>query len=283
MSIIIPITLAAWLAIVFWADASGNKPYSKGNAMQGKSGSRIKQVLSAAERSGSTAVAKRPVRFVGGILVVAVPAYFTFVPPVAGTTGWPTRILIMTGWLLVLVFAVFIASAHDVSIDRLAAWARGARTTFREAAAGDILKRLLSPADTVALGYTWALYVPDKRDRNLLIPLPQLGRQEANKWRVGTGVTGTAYATEQVQIGRDGDLKPGGRFEPQPGQSPHLQEYRTVVAQPIINASRQVLGVLTAATITDRRELLNEEGRALLAGLATDISRVLIDMLGFQE
>jgi len=243
----------------------------------------IKRVRLAAEKSGSNAVAKRPIRFVGAILVVAVPAYFTFIPPVPGTSGWPTRVLIMTIWLLILIFGVFIASAHDISVDRLAGWARGARTTFREAAAIDILTRLLRPADDVAEGYTWALYVPDKRDSQLLIPLPQLGNQEAGRWRVGTGVTGTAYALKQVQIGQDGDLKPGGRFEPQLGQSPHLQEYRTVVAQPIMNASRQVLGVLTAATTTDRRELLNENGRRLRARLANDISRVLIDMLNYEE
>jgi hypothetical protein len=237
----------------------------------------------AAEESGSNAVAKRPIRFVGAILVVAVPTYFTFMPPVPGTSGWPTRVLIMTVWLLILIFAVFIASTHDIWVDRVAVWALGARTTFREAAARDILRRLLSPVDDVAEGYTWALYVTDTRDSQLLIPLPQLGNQEAGRWRVGTGVTGTAYASKRVQIGQDGDLKPGGRFEPQPGQSPHLQEYRTVVAQPIMNASRKVIGVLTAATTTDRRELLSEDGRRLHALLANDISRVLIDMLNYEE
>lgn len=117
----------------------------------------------------------------------------------------------MTGWLLVLIFAVFISSEHDVSIDRLAAWARGARTAFREAAVTDIQERLLRPADEVAKGCTWAVCVPDKHDTKLLIPLPQLSDQETNTWRVGKGVTGTAYESERVQIGHDNDLKRGGR------------------------------------------------------------------------
>lgn len=283
--IVAVITLAAWLGIVFWADAHPRwrEPNSTGDAVQNKNGTFIKRVLSAVEERGSNAVAKRSIRFFGGVLVAAVPAYFTFVPPVPGTSGWPTRVLVMTGWLLILIFAVFIASAHDVSIDRLAALARGARTLFRKAAADDILQRLLRPPDEVAKGYTWAVYVPDKHDAKLLIPLPELSNQEANSWRVGTGVTGTAYDLKQVQVGQDGDLKPGGRFEPQPGQNPDLPEYRTVVAQPIMTASGRAMGVLTAATTTDQRELLSREGRDLLNALATDISRVLIDMLAYEE
>jgi len=251
--------------------------------MPEKNQTRTKKALLAVEKRSSNAVARRPIRFVGGILVVAVPAYFTFIPPVPGTTGWPTRDLIMTGWLLALVFAVFIASAHDISIDQLAATARGSRKLFRKAAADDILKRLLAPADDVAKDYTLALYLPDEDDPELLVPIPKLGNQAATSWRVRTGVTGTAYYRKEFLIGQGDDLKSGGRFGPQPGQSSHLQEYRTVVAQPIINASDQVLGVLTAATTTDQRKLLNGEGRALLEDLATDISRVLIDMLGYKE
>jgi hypothetical protein len=264
------ITLAAWLSIVYWANKYPDwKP--TGEAMR-----RIRQFL-------STAIAKRPVRFAGGIAVAAVPAYFTFIPPEPGTTGWPIRVLIMTGWLIVLIFGVFIASAHDISIDRLAAGFVGARTAFREAAAVDILKRLLSPADNVAKGYSWALYVPDRRNPELLVPIPQLGNQAATRWPVGKGVTGVAYDSKELQIGQDEQLKPDGKFGPQPGQSLHLQRYRTVVAQPVMSASRKVLAVLTAATTTGQRELVNDEGRTLLLRLANDISRVLIDMLGFEE
>ena len=296
MPIIVPIvafiTLAAWLGIVFWADANpawkphstnDNESKSTGDAMPVQNQTLARKALDAAEKRGADAVARRSIRFLGGILVVAVPAYFTFLPPVPGTTGWPGRDLIMTGWLLVLIFAVFIASAHDISIDQIAATARGSRKIFRKAAADDILRRLLAPADDVAKDYTLALYLPDQDNPELLTPIPRLGHQVATSWRVGTGVTGTAYSRKAFLIGQGDDLKPGGRFGPQPDQSSHLQEYRTVVAQPIISASEQVLGVLTAATTTAQRNLLSAEGRELLEDLATDISRVLIDMLGYKE
>ena len=128
MPIIVPIvafiTLAAWLGIVFWADANpawkahstnDNESKSTGDAMPVQNQTLARKALDAAEKRGADAVARRSIRFLGGILVVAVPAYFTFLPPVPGTTGWPGRDLIMTGWLLVLIFAVFIASARPAS------------------------------------------------------------------------------------------------------------------------------------------------------------------------
>ena len=279
--IVSAITLAVWLGLVFWADSA--KPHSTGDPMPEKTQTLAQRALDAAEKRGADAVARRGIRFLGGILVVAVPAYFTFVPPEPGTAGWPGRDLIMVGWLLVLIFAVFIASAHDISIDQLAATARGSRKIFRKAAADDILRRLLDPADDVAEDYTLALYLPDQNDPGLLVPIPRLGHQTATSWRVGTGVTGKAYERKEFLIGQGEELKPGGAYGPLPGQSSHLQEYRTVLAQPIISASEQVLGVLTAATTTDQRKLLDVEGRELLEDLATDISRVLIDMLGYKE
>lgn len=288
MPIIVPIvaflTLGAWLGMVYWADAHPEwKTHSTGDAMPDNLKTWIKIVLTAAEKGGLAAVAKRPIRFFGAILVAAVPAYFTFVPPDPGTTIWPDRAVIMIAWVLLLIFAIYIASAHDISIDRLAARTRYARTRFRNAAADDILKRLIPPPDDIAKGYTWALYVPAPGDPTLLIPIPVLSTESAAKWHVGRGVTGTAFKTGKLQIGRDDELKPGGRFALDPDQSLHLQDFRTVVAQPVMNGSGQAVGVLTAATTTDQRELLGGEGRRLLAYLSFDVARVLIDMLNFEE
>ena len=73
--------------------------------MLGKLRAWAKRVRDATERSGSTAVAKRAdTGFVGAILVVAVPAYFTFVPPEPAAPVWPRRDLIMAAWLLVLIW-----------------------------------------------------------------------------------------------------------------------------------------------------------------------------------
>lgn len=222
------------------------------------------------------------VRFVGGVFVLAAPAYYAFAPPQPAPfsrLGY-VRAVIMVVWLALVAVSVFVASGHDIAVDRLAARERHQRTEWRELAAVDILRRVLLSAEANAQGYEWALYVP-LRDGDRIGPMPGLSPEEAGTWARYESVTGTAWASKTWTKGVGDELKDGGKYAVNRG-SP-TRELQVVVANPVFNAEGEVIAVLTAVSEQNRPFLLTEDGQKLHVQLSTDIGRVLIDVLGYEE
>lgn len=221
-------------------------------------------------------------RFVGGVFVLATPAYYAFAPPQPAPfsrLGY-IRAVIMVVWLALVAVTVFVASGHDIAVDRLAARARHQRTESREVAGVDILRRVLLSAEANAQGYEWALYVP-LRGGDRVGPMPGLSPEEAGTWTRKQSVTGTAWDKKTWTKGVGDELKDGGKYAVNRGSL--TRELQVVVANPVFNAEGEVIAVLTAVSEQHRPFLLTKDGQELHVQLSTDIGRVLVDVLGYEE
>ena len=220
------------------------------------------------------------VRLLGGLFIVAAPAYYAFTPLPPGPMsrlGFIGSVVIVMRLGFVVV-GVLIASGYDIPIDELAGEARHMRSESRQEAGADILRRLLPPRDTPASGYEWALYVPLPGDERIG-PMPEVSPPDARTWARGESVTGTAWATGEWTRGVGAELAAGGKYAALDG--PPTPKLEVVVAHPVFSSAGKVIAVLTAASDQDLNFLLTKPGQAQHTQLSVDISRVLIDFLGF--
>ena len=153
------------------------------------------------------------VRLLGGLFIVAAPAYYAFTPLPPGPMsrlGFIGSVVIVLR-LGFVVAGVLIASGYDIPINELASQARKLRSESRQEAGGDILRRLLPPRDAPASEYEWALYVPMPGDQRIG-PMPAVSPPDARSWARGESVTGTAWATGEWIPGVGAELAAGGKY-----------------------------------------------------------------------
>lgn len=220
-------------------------------------------------------------RLLGGLFIVAAPAYYAFT---ALPSGQMSRLGFVDPLIVVLrlgfvVAGVLIASGYDVPI-QLASGARHLRSESRQEAGGDILRRLLPPRDAPAAEYEWALYVPLTGNQRIG-PMPEVSPPGARTWARGEGVTGTAWATGEWTRGEGAELVAGGEYATADG-SP-TRKLEVIVAHPVFNSAGRVIAVLTAVSDQHLDFLLTKPGQTQHRQLSVDISRVLIDFLGFGD
>lgn len=228
-------------------------------------------------------IGRRWVRLLGGVFIVAAPAYYAFTPLPPGPMSrlgfiGPVILLMRLGFVIV---GVLIVSGYDIPIDRLARQARRMRSESRQEAGGDILRRLLPPRDPPASRYEWALYVPLPGGQRIG-PIPEVSPPDARTWARGESVTGTAWATGEWTRGVGSDLGVGGRYA-RVNESCTPRTLEVVVAHPVFNSEGKVIAVLTATSDRHQNFLLTKRGQTQHMQLSVDISRVLIDLLGFGE
>lgn len=222
------------------------------------------------------------VRLLGGLFIVAAPAYYAFTPlppssmSLPGVVG-PVIIMMRLGFVIV---GVLIVSGYNIPIDELARESRHMRSESRQEAGGDILRRLLPPRDAPASQYEWTLYVPLPGDQRIG-PVPEVSPPDARTWARSESVAGTAWATGEWTQGVGAELAAGGKYATADG-SP-TRKLEVVVAHPVFNSEGKVIAVLTAASDQHLNFLLTKPGQTQHMQLSVDISRVLIDFLGFRE
>lgn len=113
----------------------------------------------------------------------------------------------------------------------------------------------------------------------VLRPEPPQGPQRG--WRPGEGVTGVAYQNGVYQLAQ-GDKTHDGTFaldEERQEQYSHLTE---VAAMPVVNANDRLIGVLSVSHSQDRVILGTDEGYRKHAALASAMSRIVVDLLGWR-
>ena len=174
---------------------------------------------------------KRWVRYIVGVLVVAAPAYYTFVP-LPQASVWrlgDARIVVMAVWIVLVAIGADAASVYEIAHERLTGKEKRDRTGFREQAGVRILQKLLGAAAIRFSAYEWELYVPLRGGRQIG-PMPGLRYADARAWRRGESVTGTASATGLRTEGGEAELAPGGKYAAWDGHS--NRDIREVVAVP---------------------------------------------------
>lgn len=227
-------------------------------------------------------VGRRWVRLLGGLFIVAAPAYYAFTPIPPNSLSYlgfvaPVILVMRFGFVIA---GVLIASGYDIPSEWLARDARHMRSESRQEAGADILRRLLPPRGAPACGYEWALYVPLPGGKRIG-PMPGVSPADARTWARGESVTGTAWATGKWTRGVGADLAAGGKHATADGSPSRKLE--VVVAHPVFNSEGKVIAVLTAASDQHLDFLLTKRGQMEHVQLSLDISRVLVDFLGFGE
>lgn len=262
--------LFAWeLAI---AVAALRLPPAHGNARQTRS--RGKPLLGQ--------ISRKWVRLLGGLFIVAAPAYYAFTPLPPGPIshlGYVGAVIIVLRFSLV-VAGVLIASGYGSILDRNAGATRRMRAESRQEAGSDILRRLLPPRDAPASEYEWALYLPLPGDQQIG-PMQGISPPDARTWARGEGVTGTAWSSGEWTREVASELAAGGKYVRADGSS--TRKLAVAVAQPVFNSKGKVIAVLAAASDRHLDFLLTKRGRDQHVQLSVDIGRVLIDFLGFGE
>jgi hypothetical protein len=157
--------------------------------------------------------------------------------------------------------------------------------------AGEALSAVLTPRDDEeAAGAHFRVYLYDE-DRERLTPVLLPGEdadepgpfvRSVEEWEVGTGATGTAYATGDF-VYVTGEAIWDTTYGITADQADRFRTLTAVAAIPILNASDQVIGVLTGTTDSSEPGPLGDEDEALICLLSRSmlISRVLVDLLGW--
>ena len=144
------------------------------------------------------------------------------------------------------------------------------------------VRTLLRPEDGPLAGCDLHLYLYDADERRLLPVFEPDEGEPSEGWEPGKGATGVAYERGEFVV-----VTGTHTHDQTYGLSPEQQErYRTlaaVAAMPVLNASDEVIAVLSASTTDPNHRLDTPDGFDELLATAAAVSRVLIDLLGWGQ
>jgi hypothetical protein len=155
--------------------------------------------------------------------------------------------------------------------------AAAARWEIADAAIG----RLLRPTRGPLAGSDLHLYMYDPDDDRLL-PIFEPVDGESEGWKPGQGATGVAWL-EETYILVTGPDTHSGTYGLTPEQQGRYRELSAVAALPVFNASGEVVAVLSASTRDPNQQLGSEEAFDEHVWLGYVMSRLLIEVLGWEN
>jgi hypothetical protein len=148
----------------------------------------------------------------------------------------------------------------------------------RTALASDVLTLLTEPREGPLVGCAFQLYLYDA-DEHMLLPALEPGHsQPSPAFRVGEGVTGTAWRSGEFAIAEGREVS-DGTFSLSAEKQARYADLSAVAAMPVTNAAGEVIAVLSAATSDPESGLTTDEGFESLVALADSFARVLVDLL----
>ena len=121
----------------------------------------------------------------------------------------------------------------------------------------------------------------DRQKKLLAVLRPDPPPVTQRGWRPGEGVTGVAYQDGVYQLAQGNKTHDGtfGLDEERQQQYSNLTE---VAAMPVVNAGNRLIGVLSVSHTQGRVILGTDEGYRKHAVLASAMSRIVVDLLGWR-
>jgi hypothetical protein len=223
------------------------------------------------------AIASRRVLVSAGVLLVAVPTFFTVF---IGATEWPwwVRLLVILAWGLVALFVVYGSVRQGERLGELVEPLRVRRDQQRMLALDRILPLLLTHGTGLPSSYEWRVFIYDRDLDRLVASYAPEGVESSTAWEVGQGAVGAAYQANEyvlVQGARVSDETWGLTLE----QQERYSRLAVVGAMPIRDERGKAFGVLSAASEDDDGQLASRDGQDKHVALAVIVARVIRDLL----
>lgn len=128
-------------------------------------------------------------------------------------------------------------------------------------------------------GCQFRFFMYNDRQRKLIAVLhPDPPQGEQRGWRPGEGATGVAYQRGVYQLAQ-GDKTHDSTFGLDDERQERYAHLTEVAAMPVVNASGRTIGVLSVSHSQERIILGADEGYRRHAAMASEIARIVVDLL----
>jgi hypothetical protein len=153
----------------------------------------------------------------------------------------------------------------------------------RYTAADLFIRRMCSHPGAPLEGASLHLYLPDETGA-MLVPAFEADRSGAGtgRWQVGQGIVGRAWRDREALAARGAEIMQGLADLPADRREQYAA-LAVVAAVPVLNAAGRPIAVLSASSTDPASTLDRPDGIEALVTHAEAISRIVVDLLGWES
>lgn len=202
-------------------------------------------------RAGRFIVPARGKALAGGLVLLAVPTFWTVIP---GWTRWDGRLraIVLAVWIGTAVAVLASQLQRDEKLGALTEETQRQRRDLRLATLWTVLEALLRTGTMgFPIEYEFTVYLPDGDELKAVFPKVPLrpGEHDVRIFKSGDGATGSAWRNQSIFVVTGGHVH-SDRHGLTPEQQHAFRSYRTVASTPIW-AEGEPIGTLTALSTKD--------------------------------
>lgn len=214
-----------------------------------------------------------------GVGLVLVPTVFTMFPELAQRPMW-VRVPLILLWILAASIVVIGTRRHSENVEEIVGRPRERQQLQRKAAGYIILQQLLTAEHGPLEKYEFRVFIYDADRGRLMASYEPGGVQPSEGWEIGQGAVGAAYKNEDYLCVKGEDCW-NGSYGLTPEQQTRYKALglQIVAAMPIMNARKEVIGILAASSDSTGDYIASMNGYKIHHELADAVGRVLIDVL----
>ena len=121
----------------------------------------------------------------------------------------------------------------------------------------------------------------DRQQKLIAVLRPDPPSDSQHGWKPGEGATGMAYQDGAYQLAQGIKIH-DGTFALEEERRQRYSHLTEVAAMPVVNASDRLIGGLSVSHSQDRVILGTDEGHRRHAAIASAMSRIVVDLLGWR-